>query len=112
MLSISLVNTSELSICWPVAAAFTALTSPCGGVVLSKNPAAPARRAHIMNSSVSKAVSMTTGVRLAVGWRLASVSTASNPSITGMRMSVNTTSGLSCAMKFKASLPLVASPIT
>lgn len=55
---------------------------------------------------------MTTGVRLAVGWRLASVSTASNPSITGMQMSINTKSGLSCAMKFKGSLPLVASPIT
>ena len=64
-----------------------------------------------LNSSGSKAVSITTGISRAPASEC-SCAVASMPSMTGMRISISTTSGSSARMSSTPSLPFPASPMT
>ncbi len=95
----------------PSAAAWMAWTSRAGPASLSRNPRAPARRAPLMYSSVSKVVITTTasgsGTSVPASRRV-----ASTPSRRGIRMSSRHTSGRSRWASATASRPSAAWAIT
>ena len=102
--SISLVTTRR-----PAATARTAERSAALPVVLGMTPVAPAASAAASSLAVVEVVRTSTFApgREATIWRV-----ASTPSITGIRMSITTTSGLSLFAALTPSSPFLASPTT
>jgi len=90
----------------PPATTRMALIRSAGSVSLSRNPLAPARSAAYTYSSRSNVVRISTRTSvLAVICRVASM-----PSMTGIRTSIRTTSGLVSLAAVTAALPFAASP--
>ncbi len=95
----------------PACTARTARPISSGSAPLPMNPLAPARNAATRYSSSSKVVRMRTRVWASAGSpQMAAVATM--PSITGIRMSISTTSGCSDLASVTAWLPSAASPTT
>ena len=82
-----------------------------GSPPLSRKPLAPASSAPKTYSSSSNVVSTKTRVRLSAG-SVVMRRVASSPSISGMRMSITTTSGFSARTCSSACAPVAASPTT
>src|SRR5829696_5131874 len=95
----------------PSATTRTARSSSIGSVFLSRKPLAPAARASNTYSSSSKVVS--TSTRTPARSSSATIRrVASSPSMTGMRMSIRTTSGRAERARATAAAPSPASPTT
>ena len=93
----------------PASTARIASTIFDGGVSLSRNPDAPACNARSTRSSESKVVST---MIFGASGRARISAVAASPSITGIRMSISTTSGRSSPTRVIPSAPSDASPIT
>src|ERR1700677_4507717 len=93
----------------PDRTSWTAATSCSGDTSLSRNPDAPAASASYTYWSRSNVVSITTRAPEPAP-RICRV--ASSPSITGILMSISTTSGRCSSTAATASLPSAASPAT
>src|SRR5690606_3462549 len=93
----------------PSATVRMACSRSAGGVSFSRNPLAPCRRASKTYSSISNVVS--TMMRVSVSCGSAVIRrVASRPSMPGMRMSINTTSGRSSRAMVTAATPSAAWP--
>jgi hypothetical protein len=95
----------------PPATTRTACTSSSGSVSLTRNPLAPDRMASNTYSSRPNVVRITTRTP-ARRWSAAIRRVASSPSVPGIRMSINRTSGVSSEASRAASSPSAASPTT
>ena len=93
----------------PAATIRMASTKPLGGTSLSRNPLAPARSAWTTFSSASNVVRTRTVASARGRPRIRRV--ASTPSMTGIRMSITTTSGRRRRRR-RPRLPSAASPTT
>ena len=107
--AISRLVTDGASSASPAATTLTACTSSAAGASLSRKPLAPARSAWYTYSSRSNVVSMS--IRGPPS-PLSSSRVAASPSMTGIRTSISTTSGVARRAIFTASAPSAASPAT
>ena len=88
-----------------------AVSSSAGEMLFSRKPLAPARSAEYTYSSRSNVVRMSTRTPLVAAVRVI-CRVASMPSISGIRTSISTTSGMCRRASSTASAPVPASPTT
>ena len=95
----------------PAAMTWIAVSSSAGEMLFSRKPLAPARSAEYTYSSRSNVVRMSTRTSLVAAVRVI-CRVASMPSISGIRTSISTTSGMCRRACSTASAPVPASPTT